>query len=190
MALKSGPPQAAHQGLAETSALTAPPKSVRPLPLRASRWPHACPPPTRRRPPSHRTIAIAANSTATIAPPTPPIHPLPLTPPSSSDAATIPRPRHRRRRLGSSQGGEGENGANQRFPKPTHTYGGGRMAVQPAMGASRFSALSVPGTGLTLPCNADVRRIPRKVAETVHRTGIDQPLGQNAREAISALTAK
>ena len=48
--------QAAHQGLAETSALTAPPKSVRPLPLRASRGPHACPPPTRRRPPSHPVV--------------------------------------------------------------------------------------------------------------------------------------
>jgi hypothetical protein len=35
------------------SALTAPPKSVRPLPIRASRWPDACPPPTRRQPPSH-----------------------------------------------------------------------------------------------------------------------------------------
>ncbi len=48
--------QAAHQGLAETSALTAPPKSVRPLPLRASRWPHACPPSIRRRPASHPAV--------------------------------------------------------------------------------------------------------------------------------------
>ncbi len=29
------------------------PKPVRPLPLRASRWPYACPPPARRRPPPH-----------------------------------------------------------------------------------------------------------------------------------------
>ena len=29
------------------------PESVRPLPLRAIRWPYACPPATRRRPPSH-----------------------------------------------------------------------------------------------------------------------------------------
>jgi hypothetical protein len=45
--------QAAHQGVAKTSALTTPPISVRPLPLRASRWPYARPPPARRRPPSH-----------------------------------------------------------------------------------------------------------------------------------------
>ena len=45
--------QAAHQGLAETSALTTPPTLGRPLPLRASRWPYACPPPARRRPSSH-----------------------------------------------------------------------------------------------------------------------------------------
>jgi len=45
--------QAAHQGLAKTFALTTPPTSVRPLPLRASRWPYACPPPARRRPASH-----------------------------------------------------------------------------------------------------------------------------------------
>ena len=34
-------PQAAHQGLVKTSALTTPQKPVRPLPLRASRWPDA-----------------------------------------------------------------------------------------------------------------------------------------------------
>jgi hypothetical protein len=48
MALKSGPPQAAHQGLPETSDLTPTPKSVRLLPLRAD----ACPTATKRRPPS------------------------------------------------------------------------------------------------------------------------------------------
>jgi len=39
------------QRLPETSALTPPPKSVRPLPLRASRRPDACPPATSLRPP-------------------------------------------------------------------------------------------------------------------------------------------
>jgi hypothetical protein len=29
---------------------------IQPLPLRASRWPYACPPATRRRPPSHPTV--------------------------------------------------------------------------------------------------------------------------------------
>ena len=54
--------QAAHQGLAETSALTTPPTSVRPLPLRASRWPYACPPPARRRPPSHPAVRSRHNA--------------------------------------------------------------------------------------------------------------------------------
>ena len=38
--------------LAETSALMSPPISVRPLPIRASRWSYACPPAHKRRPSS------------------------------------------------------------------------------------------------------------------------------------------
>ncbi len=54
--------QAAHQGLAKTSALTTPPISVRPLPLRESRWPYACPPPARRRPAPHPAVRSRHNA--------------------------------------------------------------------------------------------------------------------------------
>jgi hypothetical protein len=37
--------------------------------------------------------------------------------------------------------------------------------------------------------HADICRIPRKVAQAVHGTGIDQSVGQNAREAISVFAA-
>jgi hypothetical protein len=61
-------PESAKTGCPDTEsakafALTTPPKSVRPLALRASRWPDACPPPIRRQSLSHpdaRSRNIAA----------------------------------------------------------------------------------------------------------------------------------
>ena len=57
-------------------------------------------------------------------------------------------------------------------------------------GSLDFQHCLRPALGFTLACNADVRRILRKVAQTVHGTGIDQSVGQNACEAVSAFTAE
>ena len=91
------------------SALTAPPKSVRPLPIRASRWPDACPPPTRRRPPSH-PAARSPNSAAP-RPDQVPGHFAPLHYGQISCVAPQRPPQHSR------HASDWPNGPNLRFPQ-------------------------------------------------------------------------
>jgi hypothetical protein len=59
---KSLQPTSRASGPCQNSRPHVAPKSVRPLPLRARRWPDACPPPARRRPPSHPAVRSRRNA--------------------------------------------------------------------------------------------------------------------------------